>query len=190
MTTRTARILKAVAATTLAIALPAQAFAECYEQGPLPTVRRSYLYRNIEEPGVYEVTRRPSQYGWTSRRVIKPGAVVWHHEPAEYRTVTTRVKVGGGWSWEKRWVQGKYILCRVRRPVTYETVEKRVLVKPDRRWAERTPSAVGYVHDRILLRPYRNVAHFYRPSVRYSRENLVVQPEGYRWLPTSLRPDC
>ena len=29
--------------------------AECYVQGPLPSVHRSYIRRDVVEPGVYEV---------------------------------------------------------------------------------------------------------------------------------------
>ena len=39
----------------------------------------------------------------------------------------------------------KPAVCRVHVPASYITVEKRVLVKRGRRWAEHTPSAVAYV---------------------------------------------
>ena len=43
----------------------AQSFADCYVLEPLPAVRGNYVRRDIVEPGVYEVDRRPSVYGWT-----------------------------------------------------------------------------------------------------------------------------
>ncbi len=46
-----------------------EAAAECYVQAPLPPVRRTYIRRDVVEPGVYEVTRSPSLYGWVHQRV-------------------------------------------------------------------------------------------------------------------------
>lgn len=164
--------------------------AECYVQAPLRPVKRTFIRRDVVEPGVYEVARQPSLYGWVKEPVAVPGPVVWHEEPAVYRTVSVRLRTGGGWVWQKQMVHGKEAMCRVRLPETYTTVEKRVLVRPARRWAERTPGTVGYVHRRILLRPYKNVAHFQRPFIAYSRENVTVEPEGSQWQPTSAQPDC
>jgi hypothetical protein len=165
-------------------------FAECVVKEPLRPVQRTYIRRDVVEPGVYEVQRQPSVYGWTSERVETPGETILHEEPAVYRTVPVRIRQGGGWAWEKRTVRGKEAMCRVRIPATYTTVERHILVRPARRWAERTPSSVGYVHRRILLRPYKNIAHFQRPYVAWSREHLTIQPEGFRWRPTAEKPDC
>ncbi len=172
------------------VGITTAASAECYEKAPLRPVHRTFVRRDIEESGVYAVTRRPSLYGNYARRVVEPGHVVWHEHQSTYRTVTKQVRISGGWSWEKRLVKGREIMCRVRRPDRYETVEKRVLVSRGRRWAERAPASVSYVHERVLLRPYRNVVHYQRPYIRNYRETLRIQPEGYRWLPSSLRPDC
>jgi hypothetical protein len=46
-----------------------KAGAECYVQAPLPPVRRVYIRRDVIEPGVYEVERSPSLYGWVHQRV-------------------------------------------------------------------------------------------------------------------------
>jgi hypothetical protein len=175
---------------TLDCALTAEARAECLVQAPLRPVHRTYIRRDVVEPGVYEVLRKPSLYGAVDQTVEQPGAVIWHSEPAAYRTVPVRIRRSGGWAWQKQIVHGKPALCRVRLPATYVTVEKRVLVHPGRRWAERTPSSIGYVHRRILLRPYKNIAHFQRPYIAFSREHLAIQPEGYRWRPTAAQPDC
>jgi hypothetical protein len=42
--------------------LAEQSFAQC-------AVHRTYIQRDVVEPGVYEVERAPAQYGW----VYKPG---------------------------------------------------------------------------------------------------------------------
>ncbi len=167
-----------------------QSLAECVVAEPLRPVHRSYIRRDVVEPGVYDVRRSPSLYGWTSEAAEAPGAVIWHEEPAVYRTVPVRIRRAGGWIWETRTVHGKPALCRVRLPATYVTAEKRILVRHGRRWAERTASSIGYVHRRILLRPYKNVTHFQPPYVALYREHLTIQPEGFRWRPTKAKPDC
>ncbi len=164
--------------------------AECYVQGPLPSVHRSYIRRDVVEPGVYEVGRSPGVYGWTHQAVAQPGTVIWHEEPSVYRTVQVRVRQPGHSAWREQCVGGQTGVCRVHVPPTYLTVEKRILVRRGHRWAERTPGSVGYIERRVLLRPYKNYAHFQRPYISFSREHLSIQPEGYRWLPTSAKPDC
>jgi hypothetical protein len=177
-------------ALTLAGAAFENARAECYVQAPLRPVHRTFIRRDVVEPGVYEATRSPSQYGWVHKKVVQPGEVVWHEEPSVYRTVQVRIRKTGGSAWRQACIGGEAAVCRVRVPPTYVTVEKRILVKRGRRWAERTPSSVGYVHRRVLLRPYRNYAHFQRPYVAYSRERVTVYPEGSRWVPAKAKPDC
>jgi hypothetical protein len=179
-----------VGVLALAGAAAETARGECYVQAPLRPVHRTYIRRDVVEPGVYEVSRSPSVYGWTHQQVEQPGAVIWHEEPSVYRTVQVRVRKPGGSVWRSACVQGQAAVCRVRVPPTYVTVEKRILVKRGRRWAQRTPSSVGLVHRRILLRPYKNFAHFQRPYVSLSREHVAVQPEGFQWVPAGGKPDC
>ncbi len=164
--------------------------AECYVQAPRPPVHRSYIRRDVVEPGVYEVSRSPATYGWTRQAAVQPGGVVWHEEPSVYRTVPVRVRQPGGSAWREQCVNGQAAVCRLRVPPSYITVEKRVLVKRGRRWAERIPATVAYTDRRVLLRPYKNYAHFQRPYIAFSREHLTVQPEGYRWVRTPSKPDC
>jgi hypothetical protein len=37
---------------------------DCYVQEPLRPVHRTYVRRDVVEPGVYEISRSPSEYGW------------------------------------------------------------------------------------------------------------------------------
>ncbi len=180
-------ILGALAFAGVAVEL---ARAECYVQAPLRPVHRTYIRRDVVEPGVYEVGRSPSVYGWVDQAVEQPGGVIWREEPSVYRTIQVRVRRPGGSAWRRACIGGQAAMCRVRVPPTYVTVEKRILVHRGRRWAERTPSSIGYVHRRILLRPYKNYAHFQRPYIAYSRERLTIEPEGSRWVPASTEPHC
>ena len=93
----------------------AESLAECYVMEPLPTVRGNYIRRDIAEPGVYDVDRSPSVYGWTKgsdgeprRILLRPYKnythfqrpyIAWSHErpvitPEGYRW--RRVRSGPG----------------------------------------------------------------------------------------------
>lgn len=175
---------------TLGSAAVEHAQAECYVQAPLRPIHRSYIRRDVIEPGVYEVSRRPGVYGWVREPVSQGGEVVWHEEPSVYKTVPVRIRRPGHSVWSDRCVHGQAAVCRTRVPASYITVEKQVLVKRGRRWAERVPVSVDYAERRVLLRPYKNYSHFQRPYIAFSREHLTIQPEGSRWVRTSASPDC
>ncbi len=101
---------------TLTCGFAGQSLAECWVQVPLRPVHRTYIRRDVEEQGVYEVGRKTAAYGWTY-----------------------------GPDGEPR---------------------------------------------RVLLRPYKNITHFQRPYIAWSREHLKIQPEGYRWVRVREKPDC
>jgi len=76
--------------------------AECVLKAPRP-VHRTYIQRDVVEPGVYEVQRRPSLYGWTAdgrRILLRPYKNITHFQRpyiAWYRerlTVYPEVPVG------------------------------------------------------------------------------------------------
>lgn len=161
--------------------------SECYEKAPLRPIHRTWVRRDIVEPGLYDVTRAPSHYGYYKRRVVREHNAGWHETRPVYRTVTKRVRVGGGWTWANKCVAGKELRCKVRNPVRYELRQKQVLVHGAKR---RVYTDVGYVHERVLIRPYRNIASFHPPHVRTYRERVKIYPEGHRWVPTHSRPDC
>jgi hypothetical protein len=57
--------------------------AECALKVPRP-IHRTYIRRDVVEPGVYEVQRQPSLYGWTpdGRRILlRPYKNVTHFQP-------------------------------------------------------------------------------------------------------------
>jgi hypothetical protein len=97
----------------------AQAQCSAYSQ-PRP-VQRTFIQRDVVEPGVYEVSRQPAVYGWIREKVVA------------------------------------------------------------------ADGSVEYVQRRVLLRPYKNVSHFQRPYIAFSRERVTVQPESPEG---EGRPDC
>ncbi|MBJ7542850.1 hypothetical protein [Rhodomicrobium udaipurense] len=177
--------------SVLTVVAPNDAGAECYVQAPLRPVHRTFIRRDVVEPGVYEVSRRASQHGVIRQQVAVAGNVVWRETPPVYKTVTVRVRKRGGSIWSERCVGGQAAVCRVRVPPQDILVEKQVLVRPGRRWAEQVaPDAVALTERRVLLRPYKNYAHFQRPYIAFSRERVAVQPEGARWVPAPSQPQC
>jgi len=154
----------------------------CYEKVPAPVIHRTIQRRHVIEPGLYEVARVPSLYGWRKRRVmVEPGQVIWNETPPVYRTVTVTKRVPGGYRWEKRGVNGRETLCKVKLPPRTLTVEKKILVSKGQRWAERMPPIYAWTEDRILLRPYKNIAIHTPPHVLATRERVAIQPEGHVW---------
>jgi hypothetical protein len=148
---------------------------ECYEQVPAPVIHKTYKYRVQEKRGRYAIKRKPSRYGWVKRRV-------WVKRPAIYRTVTIRRKLPARYVWEKRWVNGRYIKCKVRVPGKIVERTKRVLVSRTR--YVRTGE---YVKRRILLKPYKNISVYDRARHRYVIRRVAIQPEGYVWRPLRRR---
>jgi hypothetical protein len=76
--------------------------AECVMKAPRP-VHRTYIRRDVVEPGVYEVQRRPSLYGWTAdgrRILLRPYKNVTHFERPyiawyrEHLTILPEVPIG------------------------------------------------------------------------------------------------
>ena len=163
-------------------------FGDCYEQVPAPTIHRTFLRRVEIDRGAYEIDREPSQYGLATRRVLLDDGIDWEERPAVYKTVKVRKHVRSRVIWEKRWVDGKHIMCKVRVPAKTVWATKRILVSSARRSKLRSHPTYGYVQKRILLRPYKNIAVYHRARHRYVREHVAIQPDGYVWSPMSGGP--
>lgn len=174
------------AAAVLAMTFQGSAWAgeagcksECYEAVAPKPIRKTFRYRVMTKQGVYGITRTAPQYGWVKRPYLQ-----WRE--AEYRTVTTHVRLPAHSVWEKRWVNGKHVMCKVRVPGEVVERERSVLVHP-----------AGYVttgewgEKRILLKQYKNIAVYDRARHQYSTERVSIQPEGHAWrrLPKSEMHD-
>ncbi len=163
-------------------------FGNCYEQVPAPAMHRTFLRRVEIERGAYEIDREPSLYGLATRRVLLDDGIDWEETPARYKTVKVRKYVKSHVTWEKRWVDGKHIMCKVRIPGKTVWATKRILVSGARRTKLRSNPTYGYVQKRILLRPYKNIAVYHRARHKYVREHVVIQPEASVWAPMSGGP--
>lgn len=150
---------------------------DCYVKAPPPLIHRTFKRRIQVEPGVYEIAREPSRYGFVREKVLLKDAE-WRETPAVYKTVTVKQRVPSRNIWEKRLIKGKEVMCKVRVPGKTVLVEKEVMVAPPRRVAVSAP-AYGYVERRVLLRPYKNIAIYHRARHIYTTERVAIQPEGY-----------
>jgi hypothetical protein len=190
---RVTSILSAIAAGSFLAFVPVTAsyagdsgcYGECYEQVPAPVIHRTFKRRVVDFPGLYEIDREPSLYGLATRRVLLDSGVEWREKPAVYKTVKVRQHIGSKVRWEKRWVDGRYIMCKVRVPGKTVWVHKQVLVSSAKRWKVRSAPVYGYEQKRILLRNYKNIAVYHRARTKYVHERVVIQPESTVWAPIS-----
>ena len=160
----------------------------CYEEVPAPAMHRTHLRRVEIERGAYDIDREPSLYGLATRRVLLDDGIEWHERPAVYKTVKVRKHLRSHVIWEKRWVDGRHIMCKVRVPGKTIWTTKRVKVSGGHRYKQRSQPTYGTVQKRILLRPYKNIAVYHRARHRYAREHVVIQPEATIWQPVSGGP--
>jgi hypothetical protein len=97
--------------------------AECYVQAPLRPVHRTYIRRDVVEPGVYEVTRSPSVYGWT-------------HVMAEKRVLVRR---------GRRWAE--------RTPSSGGEANRRILLRPYKNYAHFQRPYIALSRERVAIQP-------------------------------------
>jgi hypothetical protein len=195
MSMRIPSVLSAIATIAVLAVLPgapAQAgdkgcYGNCYEQVPAPVYHRTFKRRVTYFPGAYEIDREPSLYGLATRRVLLDSGTEWREKPAVYKTVKVRRHLRSRIIWEKRWVDGRYIKCKVRVPARTVWVNKHVMVSPARRWKVHSRPVYGYEQKRILLRSYKNIAVYHRARTKYVNERVAIQPESTVWAPISGR---
>ena len=156
---------------------------QCYEEAPAPPIHRTFKRRITIEPGVYEIAREPALYGWATRRVVLNSGVEWRETPAVYKTVRVRQHIRGHVIWEKRWINDRYVMCKVKVPAETVWVDKQVMVSPAKRWKVRSVPVYGYVQKRILIHQYKNIAIYHRAQTRYVHERVIIQPESTVWVP-------
>jgi hypothetical protein len=192
----TSKIWKLAAGAGLALMLQAGAsaggergcYGNCYEQGPAPVMHRTFLRRVTSDPGAYEIDREPSVYGLATRLELVDDGVEWRETPGLYKTIKVRQHVRSRVTWQKRWVDGKYIMCKVRVPGGTVWTTKRILVSGAHGSRQRAAPVYNYVQKRILLRPYKNIAIYHRARRHYVRERIAIQPESFIWQPVSAEP--
>jgi hypothetical protein len=177
---------------------------ECYRKTHRPAVYDT-VYEHVQVHGAYvrtEVT--PALYGTRKvRRLVSPERVSYRVIPAEYeierekvllhparkvaRTIPAvvdavhrKVKVDGGYAWEYRKINGKMVLCKVKRKATWRRVTETVVVRPARTVYETAPAEYGYRERAVLVRDAHKEAVIVPAVYDYELERVVIQPEIVR----------
>lgn len=83
-----------------------------------------------------------------------------------HRTLTKRVEIE----------RGAYEIAR--EPSLYGWVEKKVVVSQRHSWKDGGEPEYDTVKKRILLRPYKNIAIYHKAHHEYVRERVIIQPES------------
>lgn len=177
----------------------------CYEPYRTAPVYDT-VYENVEvNPGYSRVEVTPAIYGTRSRTMavreesvgyrtipaeyayqreqveIYPATRVARTIPAEVRTRYRTVKVtDGGYDWEWRWINGRKVLCKIKRKARYERVAETVVVREARTVYETVPAEYGYRKRKVMVSPERTERYVIPAKYATVEEQVVVQPEQRR----------
>ena len=179
--------------------------ASCYEKVHQPPSYRTVYEKVLVSPGqryyeylppVYGTQKRhvvvrpaqisyshvPAQYAWQKERVlIEPARTVSRTIPAVTRTVHRKVMVHqGGYDWEWRWINGRKVLCKIKRGPVYKTVAETVVVHPARTVHETIPARYGYEKRKVLVSPARKQKHVIPAEYGYATERVMIRPAEKR----------
>jgi hypothetical protein len=177
----------------------------CYERYRTPPVYDT-VYENVEvNPGFSRTETVPAIYGTRRRTVlVRPESVGYRTVPAQYayqrelveveparraartipartRTVYRTVRVDhGGYAWEWRWINGRKVLCKVRRKARYERVAETVVVREAQTVHETIPAQYAYRKQRVLVSPAYTERYVIPARYETVEEQVVIQPERSR----------
>lgn len=179
--------------------------ASCYERVHQPPVYETVYEKVLVSPGkkyvehvpaVYGTERRhvqirpaqvsysviPAQYGWEKQKVlIEPARTIARHVPAITKKVHRKVLVHeGGYAWEWQWINGRKVLCKVKRHAVYKTVAETVVVRQASVVHETVPARYSYKKRQVLISPARKQKHVIPAEYGYVSERVLIQPAQKR----------
>ncbi|WP_127523981.1 hypothetical protein [Mesorhizobium sp. Z1-4] len=179
--------------------------AACYERVHQPPVYKTVYEKVLVSPGkkyvehvpaVYGTQRRhvqvrpaqvsysviPAQYGWEKHKVlIEPARTIARQIPAVTKTVHRKVLVHeGGYAWEWQWINGRKVLCKVKRSAVYKTIAETVVVQHARTVHETVPARYGYEKRQVLISAARKQKHVIPAEYGYVSERVLIQPAQKR----------
>ena len=186
---------------SLAGGKPVECYARYREAPVYDTVQERVLFRGgqIREesvPAIYGTrkVRRLMSYGRVESRgleakyqtirekvLLYPERTVARTVAAVTRTEYRRVKASGPrYSWEYRIINGKRVLCKVKRKAVYDTVAQAVVVRPARVVHERVGAIWGYRERSVMIAPQREQRVVYPAEYGYGTELVLIQPAERR----------
>lgn len=179
--------------------------ANCYEQVRTPPTYRTVHEQVMVHPGGSRVEIIPPVYRSSLRKVmVAPAQERYHVSPPVYRTVREKVLVSparkmarhvpavydtvhrkvrlddGGYTWEWRIINGRKVLCKVKRPASYQVVAERVMVQPARTVYEVMPAQYGYEHRQVLVSGGHKERYIVPAQYDYVREQVTIRPAEKR----------
>jgi hypothetical protein len=126
----------------------------CYEQAVVPAVYQTVQERVLVQKASRYTVTEPAIYSTQAKRVVLQPERVSYRTIAPIYSVRNRTVMvrPASYGWEYQMRKGRKVLCKVKHPAVYSTVQERVLVKPGGRVAVRTPAIYGTVNQRVLVR--------------------------------------
>jgi hypothetical protein len=199
--------VRILAAGVALLAMTAQSFAggNCYEQVRTPPTYRTVQEQVMVSPGASRVEVVPPIYGSQLKQVmVAPAYEKYHVSPPLYRTVTEKVLVSparkiartrpaiydtvhrkvrvddGGYAWEWRIINGRRILCKVKRPPSYRVVAETVMVQPARTVYEVVPAQYAYQERQVKVHNGHRERYIVPAQYDYVREQVLIRPAEKR----------
>jgi len=172
------------------LGLPAAKPGQCFAKAKVPA---KYITKTkrvlIQKASSKRVLVRAPQYTWVNKKVqVRKASYRTRTQAAQYRTVSKRVMVKPSYN---TWKRGHgaitridnstgQIMCLVKVPAVYKTVNQRVLVRPAKTIRTLVPAVYKNVRSMKATAPalYKTVK---RPA-RYTTQNYRVKVGGARYV--------
>lgn len=183
-------MIMAALAATAALGGPALAgggcLGECYTKVAVPPVLDTVQESFVVRPG-YNVSRviPPRVETVPEPIVVRPARTVRQVIPAVWGTVAETVQVSPP---RRVWQvsvdgYGREVGCWTTVPARYESVPRRVVIKPEQVTYVTVPEKVAVIRRDVVVAPGRVVAE-HVPAVYETRTQTVeVAPATQRWVP-------
>jgi len=177
---------------------------ECYAKVLIPAVKETKTQR-VQVSDERRVLDKmvPAKYQITTERIklSDEKKVLARIEPAKYDIVKERVLVKEA---RKYWKPGTgpitrtdevtgQIMCLVEEPAEYKTIEKRILVEPEKPVYKTIPAEYKTIEKRVLVEPEKPEYRTEPARFETVTSAVTVQPERWEWrrilCETNMGPD-
>jgi hypothetical protein len=148
----------------------------------VPAIYGTRKLRRLLAPGRVEYRVLEPEYQTVREKVLLyPERTVARTIPAVTRTQYRRVKaIGPRYAWEYRIINGKRVLCKVKRKAVYDNIAETVVVQPARVVHERVGATWGYRERSVMIAPQREQRVVYPGAYGYEVEQVLIQPAQRR----------
>lgn len=176
---------------TVSQALAGGRAVECYQPYRTAPVYGRVL-ENVEvDPGYTHVETTPAIYGTRRRAVlVSPQRVSHEIVPAVLRTEYRTVRIGGGYSWEWRVIQGRKILCKVWHKNRYRKIAERVVVQAEYERRIVIPARYETVVEEVVVQPEQRRAVDVPPSYQRTARRVLVEEGSSGWKRVHIPRHC